>query len=175
MAFPSSPTDGQEHRKHVYVASQNAWFKLGDTPIGGIITDPGEVIPVSADWPNFCINDFTGSTTVPSTLPYLTMKLRERKVSFNGSTVFTGTVSGTSYTLDVAYEDLATDLMEERLDFGTYTGWRTIDIGGVTYDITNLSGRVLTLSGSPGDGSGVASSFYTHRIAGSTTTARVWV
>lgn len=66
-------------------------------------------------------------------------------------------------------------LVEDKDVQGTYTNHRTVNIDGSDFAITgiNLVTRVVTVSGSPTTGSQTAR-FYSHRIAGSTTTARLF-
>lgn len=77
-------------------------------------------------------------------------------------------------------------LAEDNLVHGSYTGWRTItlpsaigDIAAGDYAITAIDSlaRTVSFAFTAADNSGTVTavaSFYTHRIAGSTTTARIF-
>ncbi|TGN20813.1 hypothetical protein [Leptospira idonii] len=85
------------------------------------------------------------------------------------------TVSGSNITFPNSISSIAilTALAEDETIHGTYTNWRTVNINGTDYSITNINlvTRIVTVSGSPASGSQTAI-FYPHRIAGSSTTAR---
>jgi len=66
-------------------------------------------------------------------------------------------------------------IVEDKEVQGTYTNGRTVNIDGSDFAITGINTvtRVVTVSGSPTTGSQTAR-FYHHRIAGSSTTARLF-
>ena len=91
-------------------------------------------------------------------------------------------------TLSTGAQELAiiAALGEDQIIHGSYTGWRTVTlpvaIGPITagtYAIKAITpgSRTLTFDFTAGDASGSAGylcNFYAHRIAGSTTSARLW-
>ena len=87
------------------------------------------------------------------------------------------TVSGSDITFPNNTSANATlaALSEDKDVQGTFTNGRTVNIDNIDWAITgiNLVTRVVTVSGSPTTGSQTAR-FYLHRIAGSTTTARLF-
>lgn len=87
------------------------------------------------------------------------------------------TVSGSDITFPntTSANAMLAALFEDKEVQGTFTNHRTVNIDGTDYAITaiNLVTRVVTVSGSPTTGSQTAQ-FFHHRIAGSTTTARLF-
>ena len=87
--------------------------------------------------------------------------------------VFTGPAAGTN--AGDAFTNLLAGLLEEVAVHGNYTNWRCGNVGGADYTITNVNSvsRSITFSGTPPTGTQTLI-IYHHRIAGSTTTARVF-
>ena len=153
----------------------------GGSMVGDYIFRGGNVEPVSASHPRFCLTNFENSTSVdvanyPDYVPWL----RDIQIIYLEGLVgqtnsFSGSVSGSVFTLDdnAANNALFAALVEDQAAFGTFTNWRTFDIDSVTFAMTALTApRSITVTGSPSTGTQNAI-FYPHRIAGSTTTARV--
>jgi hypothetical protein len=113
--------------------------------------------------------------------PILVPKLRaQASEAYSGSAYvssFTVTVVGSVATgSGTAWTAMLAALVEDLVVHGgTATNWRTINIAGTDYAIASISTSSLTVtvSGSPTTGSQTAI-FYHRRIAGSTTTARVF-
>lgn len=115
--------------------------------------------------------------------PELVPALRAEQMTVAGVSSFTGTVSGSTLTLatSTAGDALLADLVEDAKVHGgdveteNYTNGRCINIAGTDYAITAINGgtRAVSVSGSPPAGSQTVL-FYPHRIAGSTTTARLF-
>lgn len=115
--------------------------------------------------------------------PELVPALRAEQMTVAGVSSFTGTVSGSTLTLasTSAGDLLLADLIEDAKVHGgdaeteNYTNGRCINIAGTDYAITaiNAGARTISVSGSPASGSQTVL-FFPHRIAGSTTTARLF-
>jgi len=128
----------------------------------------------SALFPQINLTSFSGVSTVNTTnWPLYTPYLRAIKLNIGATSTFLGVASGNTITLNYAVDNnaLLAALAESVAHFGyNYT----VDWGGTTYAISNISTltRVITTVGNV---SGVSTAtFYPHRIAGSTTTARVF-
>jgi len=136
----------------------------------------------TAFFPKLCLTDFTASKAIdvanwPDLVPVLRAKRLRYLDQITGDTVeFAGSASGSVITLTdtTANNDLLAALVEFQADFGTYTDWLTLDWDGTTYAITDVDAatREITVTGTPTAGAGNVT-IYPHRIAGSTTTARV--
>ena len=173
---------------------------VGDWVNGGYV---GDVVPVignvqepSADRPRLCITNFAKGTaktinnarwpdiTAPSgaTIDGLVSTYRGRQLRYldgyasGEESSWSGTVSGTTLTLatSTAVEQLMAAIAEFRADYGTYTDFLTVTVDDVEYEIQSLDATALEieLPSAIGDGA-VTVKFFPHRIAGSTTTARV--
>jgi hypothetical protein len=112
--------------------------------------------------------------------PLLVPKLRAEKAkSWTGAAYQTDhsvTVAGSVATgSGTAWDYLLDGLTEEQQVHGSYTNWRCLNIAGVDYAITNVNraSHTITVSGSPATGAQTAI-LYLYRIAGSTTTARLF-
>lgn len=167
--------------------TEPTWWRLIRTPeergslVGDFIIRGGNVVALSAANPRFCLTNFEGSASVdvanvPDYVPWLRAQQAIYLEGQTGETSqFSGTVAGSVFTLDdnTANNALFAALVEDQAAFGTFTGWRTFDIDGTTFAMTALTApRSITVTGSPSTGTQNAI-FYPHRIAGSTTTARV--
>ena len=154
----------------------------GGSMVGDYIFRGGNVEAISASHPRFCLTSFENSTSVdvtnyPDYVPWLRAIQIIYLEGLGGQTnSFSGSVSGSVLTLDdnTANNALIAALNEDNLAFGTFTNWRTVDIDGTTFAITalNTTARTITVTGSPSTGTQNVT-FYPHRIAGSTTTARL--
>lgn len=134
-------------------------------------------------FPAICLSAIAGTQVISATnWPLLVPHLRTKMLAYQsgkGSEVdnWSVTVSGS----DITFPDIASanamlaSLLEDQLFHGGYTNWRTVNIDGTDYEITgiNIGTRVVTVTGSPTTGSQTAR-FYENRIAGSTTTARLF-
>lgn len=134
-------------------------------------------------FPAICLSAIAGTQVISETnWPLLVPHLRGKLLAYQsgkGSEVdnWSVTVSGS----DITFPDIASanamlaSLLEDQLFHGGYTNWRTVNIDGSDYAITNINigTRVLTVTGTPTTGAQTAR-FYENRIAGSTTTARLY-
>ena len=178
MAFPVSPVDGQKYKRYIYSASIGGWVQNKGREVGEVFTIPGVKKELSIDFPAVCLTDFIGTKNIEAAnVPALVLEKRSEKLIYlegqvGETSVFGGTVSGSVFTLadNTANNDLVAGLAEWFAANGEYT---TIDIGGVTYQINDVdaSTRAITVTGTP---TGTSAEIYPHRIAGSTTTARLW-
>ena len=158
--------------------------------VGDVVARAGNVVPpapfsknnAEAFHPRLCLTDFAGSKVVSeANWPDLVPWLRAQRVVYlegqaGEAASFAGSVSGSTFTLDgtPVNNDLVTALTEDQLAFGALAAWRSVDIAGVTYEITSIdpASLAITVDGTlPLDASEIA--IYPHRVAGSTTTARV--
>lgn len=173
-------------------ATETDWWRLLRTPeergilVGEITHRIGNASAPSVTFPRFCMTNFSGSTALSTTnWPDLVPYLRNQTAAYledqvGGTDSYTGTVTGSDIVLDdnAANNAIIAALNEDQLAFGSFTDWRTVDINTVTFDIAGIDvgTRTITVTGTPSAGSQEAQ-FYPHRIAGSTTTARVhsWV
>ena len=175
-------------------ATETSWWRIAVNPgvdtgfvVGDVSMRMGNAVAPSAAFPRFCMTNFTDPTALSTTnWPLLVPYLRDQTaVYLEGLTgevsAFPGTVAASVITLDdtTANNAILAALDEDRLaNGGSFTDWRTVDIDGTTYVITALDTgtRAITVTGTPTVGAQNAT-FYPHRIAGSTTTARLhsWV
>lgn len=155
--------------------------------VGEITHRIGNASAPSVTFPRFCMTNFSGSTALSTTnWPDLVPYLRNQTAAYledqvGGADSYTGTVTGSDLVLDdnAANNAIIAALEEDRLaNGGSFTDWRTVDINTVTFAIAGIDvgTRTITVTGTPSAGSQEAQ-FYPHRIAGSTTTARLhsWV
>lgn len=142
----------------------------------------GNVRAFSTSFPNMCLTNFDLSISIndtnwPDYVPWLRSQQNIYLEGKTGQTnSFSGTIAASVITLDnnTANNAILAILEQDQLAFGTFSNWRTVDIDGTTYDITALdvTARTITVSGAPTTGVQSAA-FYPHRVAGSTTTARL--
>ena len=155
--------------------------------VGEIFSIIGNARVPSSSFPAFCMTNFSGSTTINITnfIELVPLLRDQTAVYLEGQTgqvsAFAGTVSGSVITLTdtTANNAILAALEEDRLaNGGSFTDWRTGDIDGTTFALSglNVSTRAITVTGTPTTGAQNIT-FYPHRIAGSTTTARVhsWI
>ena len=158
---------------------------VGDTIArSGNVVAPAAFDPTvpTAFHPRLCLTDFAGTRTLDqSNWPDLVPWLRVQRVIYLEGQVgevfeFPGTVSGSTLTLDdtPAANALVAALAEDQLAFGSFADWRSVDVGGITYEIMAIdaASRAIDVAGAPTAGS-VSATFFPHRIAGSSSTARV--
>ena len=173
-------------------ATETDWWRLLRTPeergilVGEITHRMGNASAPSVTFPRFCMTNFSGSTALSTTnWPDLVPYLRNQTAAYledqvGGADSYTGTVTGSDLVLDdnPANNAIIAALNEDQLAFGSFTDWRTVDINTVSFEISaiDVGTRTITVTGTPSAGSQEAQ-FYPHRIAGSTTTARLhsWV
>ena len=184
--FQTSPADGDDY----LILRSNRLFKIDSSnlPVRGFVGQllyiPGNVQNPSTNFPNVCLTNFENSVGISETnYPDLVPWLRGQQVIYlEGQTgqvsQFPCTVAGSEITLSTttANDNLLAALNEDSQSFGgVFVNWRTVDIDGTTFIITgiNTGTRVITVTGSPSTGSQNAI-FYPHRIAGSTTSARIF-
>lgn len=167
--------------------TEPTWWRLIRTPeergslVGDYIHRGGNAVAPSVAHPRFCLTNFVDSTSVdvanyPDYVPWLRSQTAVYLEGQGGEvSQFAGTVAGSVFTLDdnAANNALFAALQEDQAAFGTFTDWRTLDIDSATFAMTALTPpRSITVTGSPSTGTQNAV-FYPHRIAGSTTTARL--
>jgi len=125
--------------------------------------------------PGLCLTNFDGVTTIAeANWPDLHPFLRIQQLSIGSTLNFSGSASASTITLDNNADNIAilTAIAESVAHFGyNYT----VTWGGTDFAITDIATltRVITVTGTPTAGAGDAT-FFPHRIAGSTTTARVF-
>jgi hypothetical protein len=150
-------------------------------------------------WPRLCLTNIDSYVDINDTnWPDLVPALRAMKMIFKeglsgaipnpGVTnwAISSNVATLTFTNNTDHIALLMSLSEDQAVHGSFTNWRTVTlanaIGSITagtYAITgvNAFSRTITFAFTASNGSGAVTSsveFYTHRIAGSTTTARVW-
>ena len=168
--------------------TEPTWWRLIRTSeergslVGDYIQRGGNAVAPSVANPRFCLTNFANSTSVdvanyPDYVPWLRSQTAVYLEGQGGEvSQFAGTVAGSVITLDdnTANNAILASLNEDQLAFGSFTDWRTVDVDGTTFAITALDtgARTITVTGSPSTGT-QNSVFYPHRIAGSTTTARL--
>jgi hypothetical protein len=151
--------------------------------VGEIFMIPGRVKAPSADFPALCLTNIDTFTDIDAAnFPNLVTKLRaETAVYLDGLTGetedFPGNASGSVITLtDTTTNNALLDiLVEHAAAFGDDDdSLGVIQWDGTDYAITDVDSfdREITVTGTPTAGAGDAT-FFPHRIAGSTTTARV--
>ena len=164
-----------------------------------LFTLAGNVRAVSASFPAVCLDAITTATTIDeANYPDIVSDLRAIKTTYNEGKAteaddysvtnwdVTGSVATLTLDDDDAENALLLALAEDNLVHGSYTNWRTItlpaDIGNVLagdYAITDVDPvtREIQFAAAVADGSGAVTAvceFYPHRIAGSSTTARLF-
>lgn len=110
-------------------------------------------------------------------VPYLlAIQIKYRKGKSDEESSWTATVASSTVTMPntTASNRLLVALAKWALARGNYTDFITLTIAGTEYSITNINTvtREITVSGTPASGS-QSVTFYPHRIAGSSTSARV--
>lgn len=144
--------------------------------------DATSVATAKTYFPAICLDTIDIQTTLSATnWPDLVPWLRARQIKYREGrsdevASFPSSVSGSNVTLDntTANNRLLAALAKWVLVHGSYTNWLTItDSAGTEFPITNInvSTRVIAVTGSPAASSTIT--IYPHRIAGSTTTARL--
>ena len=115
-----------------------------------------------ANYPLLFAKLFAVKTAAWSGSAYVT----DHSVIVSSSTI---TGSGT------AWDTLLAAIVEDEIVHGSYTSYRTVNIAGTDYAITNVStaAHTLTVIGTPASGAQTAI-LYANRIAGSTTTVRTY-
>ncbi len=151
--------------------------------IGELVTIPGQKLPPSAARPLLCLTTIHDLETISSTnWPLLVPKVRDEVLVFDegGSdetSAFPGSASGSVITLTdtPTNQSLLAALLEHLAAFNDdYDSLGVVRFGGADFAITDIDSvpREITVTGTPTAGAGTAQ-FYPHRIAGSTTTARI--
>jgi hypothetical protein len=150
-------------------------------------------------FPGLCLSSIDGYTDISSSnWPDLVTNLRTRALTYNEGKagaksaldITAWAVSSSVATLTFADTDtenaILAALTEDNLVHGSFSNWRSITlgsaIGNITageYAITDIDPvtRTVTFAAAVSDGSGsvtAVASFYSNRIPGSTTTARVY-
>lgn len=148
-------------------------FEIGDVFTSVLDREPSATFPALKLWE-------ANQTISETNWPLLVTDLRAEKMkSWSGSAYATNhTVTVSSSTLTgsgTAWDNALAALAEDQTIEGTYVDWRTVNIAGTDYAITNVNAaaHTVTVSGTPSSGTQTAI-FYLFRIAGSTTTARLF-
>ncbi len=155
--------------------------------IGELVTIPGQKLPPSAARPLLCLTTIHDVETISSTnWPLLVPKVRDELLVFdeggtNETSAFAGSAAASVITLDdtsgttEVNENLLAALNEHLAAFDDdYDSLGAVRWGGADFPITDVNriNLTITVTGTPTAGAGTAQ-FYPHRIAGSTTTARI--
>jgi hypothetical protein len=163
---------------------------------------PSEWDPLNpgAYWPRLCMTDFdTYKDISTANWPVSAINdIRDIKIVFKegltgeiSSPVVTNwaiaaNVATLTFQSDADHISLLTDLLEDETQHGSYTNYRSVtlplaigDISAGTYALTNInaSTRQISFAFTAANNSGAAAAivdFYAYRIAGSTTTARIF-
>lgn len=139
--------------------------------------------PIDDYFPAICLSTIASSVIIDvANWPQLVPHLRAKTLKYQAGLVsevdnWSVTVAGS----DITFPDIASanamlaSLVEDQLFAGGYTNWRTVNIDGSDFAITNIDlvTRIVTVTGAPTSGAQTAR-FYENRIAGSTTTARLY-
>jgi hypothetical protein len=151
--------------------------------VGELVFNLQKLSP-STDWPAIRIDDTADTTVNSANAPALVTALRSIAAESKGVTSHSATVSGSIITMPstVASDLLLAALLEDAKvhyqatdpELPSYTNWRSINVAGTDYAITdiNVGGRKITVSGTPPSGS-QAVIVYPFRVAGSSTSARI--
>ncbi len=143
---------------------------------------------------NFAIKSDISDANWPDLVPYLRGIRTVFKDGLSGQITTPGVTAWAivsnvvtlTFTNDADHIALLTALSEDQVIHGSFTNWRTITLAGTigsitagTYAITAISpaSRTVSFSFTAANASGSGAftvEFYTHRIAGSSTTARVF-
>ncbi len=177
-----------------FVWTGSAWAKTQASwaekyLLGDMLTLPDKpIISCRAPLVDRSIDNDLSATNYPTYVPHL----RSIKCTVNGVSDFSVTVAGSNITFPNTTEANAAlqAIINEAsvahyvnngeianylggTDYSTAATQQSVNVAGVDYVITAcvLVTRIVTVTGSPASGAQTAS-FYAHRIAGSTTTAR---
>lgn len=123
------------------------------------------------------VNRDVAVANFPDYVPYLrAIQIVYRRGKSDEVSTWSASVSGSVVTMpnNTSSNRLLVALAKWVLARGSYATWITLTIGGIEYVITNINTvtREITVSGTPASGTQNVT-FYPHRIAGSSTTARV--
>ncbi len=152
--------------------------------VGELVMIPGQKLSPSAARPLLCLTTIHDVETISATnWPLLVPKVRDELLVFDegGSdetSAFPGSASGSVITIDntPANNFLLAALLEHLAAFNDdYDSLGVVRFGGQDFAITDINSIIpatITVTGTPTAGAGTAQ-FYPHRIAGSTTTARI--
>lgn len=176
-----------QDRKRLVYHDGAAWQECAtrlDRPLGEVF-DMAYKKTISETFPALRVDDSDHDISTAN-YPLLVPDMRAVKAEAWGGAAyfdtFSGTVAGSVFTGPVAgagagdaFTYLLAALLEEEMYHGSYNTWRCINIAGTDFVITNVNpgARTVAVSGSPTSGAQSAS-VYQFRIAGSTTTARVF-
>ena len=149
--------------------------------VGEVFSIPGNHIASSADFAAVSLTDFLETKAIDeANYPNLVPFLRAQKLIYleeltGEASTFAGTAAASVVTLTApndANEALTAGFGEWFLAMGSYPA---VVIGGVTYEVTNVDtdSYEFTLGEAPPAGA-TTLEVYPHRIASSTTTARLW-
>lgn len=140
-----------------------------------------ETFPAVALWDSDHDISASGAGSYPLLVPILRAQkakawsgsayVTDHTVTVSSSTL-TGSGTAWDYLLDILAEEQLADVAAGK---SAYTNWRCINVAGTDYVITNVNraAHTITVSGTPTSGSQTAI-VYPYRIAGSTTTARIF-
>jgi hypothetical protein len=169
--FTLSGSDDEQLYKAIIALSHS----VGELLFSGIKKTTGITFPA--------VRIDEADVVVDAHTPQLVTALRAQAAEVNSTSSFTCTVSGSVVTFPsaTAADNLIAALVEDSKVHGgdeetqSYASWRTINIAGTDYSIASINapGRAITVAGTPATGSQTVIC-YPHRIAGSTTTARIY-
>jgi len=173
--------------------------------VGEIFTRPERKVPAAfakatpvTYFPELCLTDFDIYKDIavanwPRLQPYLYGLKTIFKDGLTGELaalgvtnwVIAANVATLTFTNDADHIAALSDLLEDQVQHGSYTNWRSTTIPTIgnitagTYALTNVnpSTRQISFAFVAGNASGSVTSsaeFYAHRVPGSTTTARVF-
>jgi hypothetical protein len=189
-----------EKTEEIRIAIEHSHF-VGEIFEKEDLTEPSAFDRSNPDdyFPAICLTDIDTHVDIDAAnWPLGVDYLRNKKVKFKDG--LTGEISSPSVTNWAISSNVATltfannpdtisflaALLEDQVSHGSYTNWRTVTlanaIGNITagtYAITNVnaSSRTITFAFTAANASGAVTAtvdFYAHRVAGSTTTARVF-
>jgi hypothetical protein len=168
-------------------------------PVGTLRNEMGAYQAPSQNYPWLCLDTIGTFIDVSTTVwddAFIAYLRAQPVIMFDGTASPQSTYAVTNWavssnvgtvTLSAGANEvlIINGLSEDQTIHGSFTNWRTITvptIGNIpagTYAITaqNAGARTFSFSVTAADGSAAVSStceFYAHRIAGSTTTARLW-
>ncbi len=162
-----------DERVYLQISSATPSLFTGQIFEMGIEVATSTTFPAIPLWENDVV---VSSANYPLLIPLLRA---QKYKSWSGSAYVsdhTVTVSGSNLTgSGTAWNNLCSALAEDATVHGSYTSYRPINVAGTDYAVSavNTGTNVISVTGSPPTGSQTAI-LYGHRIAGSSSTARIY-